>query len=87
MVAYRINAEIGACAFTNIFVAALFNLLWQIRIGNGWTSTANQIVHTAANDLRHSIGAGQPADADDRLLGEVADRFNRLSQITLFMEP
>ena len=66
------HADVAADALAHLAVAALLDLLREERVGDGRPRSADQVPGARADDLRHAVGVGEPAHADDRLRRRLA---------------
>ncbi len=80
------DADIAADAFADVLYPALFDLFGQEGIGDRGPRTADEIERPLPDHPRHHIGAGEAADAHDRLARKLADATHKGLLRGLFLE-
>ncbi len=80
------HADVAADALAHLAVAPLLDLLGQKWVGDGRARRPDQVPRARADDLRHAVGVGQAADADDRLRGRLPYVLGPLELVALLEE-
>ncbi len=67
------DADVAADALADVLEAALFDLPRQEGIRDRGARRADQVEHAVADEPHHRVRRRQPADADDRLRGQLLE--------------
>src|ERR1044072_8528393 len=68
------DADVAADALADVVEPALVDLHREERVGDGRAAGGDDVKCAVVDRLDHEVGAGEPADAEHRLLRDALDR-------------